>query len=140
MSRTKKIARFHVLLTKLQMKSQKESILHGYGVDSTKSLTDKQLDSVIDRLVEIENKKTSETEQIVRRERSKILRQLDRMGISTMDGWERVNAYLCKPRIAGKMLYEMSLEELQACHKKLCAIARKETTKKELNNRLAKNN
>jgi len=122
------------------MKSQKESILHGEGVSSTKDLNDEQLDNLIDRLVNIEESKNAKTEAATRRSRSKVLRQLEKMGISTMNGWERVNAYLCQPRIAGKMLYEMSLDELEGTFKKLCAIMRKEETTKELHNWLAKNN
>lgn len=39
-------------------------------------------------------------------------------------GWDRLNAFLCHKRIAGKELYKMNMEELGACELKLRAILR----------------
>lgn len=63
-------------------------------------------------------------EQQLKKARSSVLVRIHRLGISTIDNWDEVNAFLSSPRIAGKLLYEMSLEELKGLVKKLEAILR----------------
>ena len=58
----------------------------------------------------------------VRKARASVLKRVSKLGISTIDNWDEVNAFLASPRIAGKLLYEMDLDELNALIKKLEAI------------------
>ena len=141
MSKTKKIARFHVLLSKLKIRTQKLSILHGFGVDSTKELTEEQLDQVIDRLVMMEQSKKKEHPANIRKLRSQVLNHLTKLRIYQDDGdWDRVNSFLMKPRIAGKLLYEMNIEELKVLTRKLYAMRKKIDEKRQDNDYKATNN
>ena len=63
-------------------------------------------------------------EEQVKKARSSVLLRIGRLGINTIDNWDEVNAFLLSPKIAGKLLYEMSLDELKALVKKLEAISR----------------
>lgn len=67
--------------------------------------------------------KTTYQEQI-RKARSSVLLRVGRLGINTVDNWDEVNAFLLSPKIAGKLLYEMNVEEMKALVKKLEAILR----------------
>lgn len=61
----------------------------------------------------------------MKRMRSAVLKRLQQIGIDTTD-WDNVNAYLGSSRIAGKALYELTYEELQALIPKLESIKRKQ--------------
>ena len=63
-------------------------------------------------------------EQQLKKSRSAVLLRIGRLGINTIDNWDEVNAFLLSPKIAGKLLYEMSVEEMKALVKKLEAILR----------------
>ncbi|MBQ5582004.1 MAG: hypothetical protein IIU68_01465 [Bacteroidales bacterium] len=63
-------------------------------------------------------------EQQIKKARSAVLLRVGRLGINTIDNWDEVNAFLLSPKIAGKLLYEMSVEEMKALVKKLEAILR----------------
>ena len=63
-------------------------------------------------------------EEQVKKARSSVLLRIGRLGINTIDNWDEVNAFLLSPKIAGKLLYEMSLDELKSLVKKLEAIIR----------------
>ena len=54
-----------------------------------------------------------------------MLYRIAKLGINTVDNWDEVNAFLVSPKIAGKLLYEMDLQELKDLTRKLEAIARK---------------
>lgn len=72
----------------------------------------------------------SEQKIAIKSLRSSILGRLQRHGIDTTD-WARVNQFLQQPRIAGKRLYDMSIEEMRALIPKLEMILAKETLKKQ---------
>ena len=61
----------------------------------------------------------------VRKARSSVLLRVGRLGINTVNNWDDVNAFLLSPKIAGKLLYEMNLDELNDLIRKLEAIIRK---------------
>ena len=61
----------------------------------------------------------------MKRMRSAVLKRLQQIGIDTTD-WDNVNAYLGSSRIAGKPLYELTYEDLQALIPKLESIKRKQ--------------
>ena len=61
----------------------------------------------------------------LRRWRSSALLRIGRLGISTIDNWEEVNAFVSSPKIAGKVFYELSVDELKTLVRKLESIERK---------------
>lgn len=64
-------------------------------------------------------------EQQLKKARSAVLLRVGRLGINTIDNWDEVNAFLLSPKIAGKLLYEMNLEEMKELTRKLEAIIKK---------------
>ena len=60
----------------------------------------------------------------IRRWRSSALLRLGRLGISTIDNWDGINAFVSSPRIAGKAFYDLSVVELQELVRKLEMIQR----------------
>lgn len=126
MSNPAKIRQFHALLSEVGVMDQKEAILEGYGVTSTKHLSDVQITEVINRLQRMKDARYTAPES-TRRKRSTILDLLVRLGVYKNNGdWSRVNAYLMEPRIAGKLMYEMDETELTALARKLRAILQKQ--------------
>lgn len=73
-----------------------------------------------------ENRELSIGERAIKRQRSGVLKRIQLLGIDTTS-WDTVNAFLCNPRIAGKPLYELDSDELQAVIKRLEAIQKKKT-------------
>lgn len=119
-----KIRTFNAMLTKLGIQHEKEHILSGYGVSSTLDLQEAQLDELIERLSKMQEAKT-QAPLSLRRKRSTVLDLLTQMGVYKPESatrWQRVNEYLAQPRIAGKLMYEMNEEELEALARKLRAI------------------
>ena len=123
MDRNKAYKYFHALLGELGIRDRKADILSGYGVESTAELTVGQLQGLINTLEDEKRRQTAEREareaDIVRRRRSRILRLLTDMSVYYVEPgepkeacWSRVNRFLSSPRIAGKVLYEMTIEEL----------------------------
>ena len=121
---------------------QKEAILSRYGVERIRDLDARQLDELIDGLKPQERKrKTTDAPFEVRQARSTVLSLLDDLGIKPKNGnWQAVNDYLLKPRIAGKVLYAMTEEELKTCAVRLRSVIRWKADKIEAENELAKNN
>ena len=66
----------------------------------------------------------------LRRWRSSALLRIGRLGISTIDNWEEVNAFVSSPKIAGKVFYALSVPELKTLVRKLEAIEKKGGLKK----------
>lgn len=64
-------------------------------------------------------------EKAVKSARSAILHRLQLYGVNTAD-WNAVNTFMCRPQIAGKELYKMTLDELQALIPKLESILMKD--------------
>lgn len=134
------IRRFHAALSGAKMKAYKADLLSGYGVESTKDLTDEQAEELITRLNEMQTNRKEAPPQ-VRRARSVVLTLLTAMGIyGDNSDWSRVNRYLMDKRIAGKLMYEMDLEELRALARKLRVIHRDQQKKIEQDDYLATNN
>jgi len=75
-------------------------------------------------------------EKQVKKLRSGILTRLQKYGVDTTD-WDKVNAFMKQPKIAGKLLYEMTIPEMEALTRKLQSILKKEEALKEEHNRLA---
>jgi len=78
-------------------------------------------------------------EQETKRLRSAILHRMQKYGIDTTS-WPVVNKFLECPKIAGKRLYNLSIEEMEALIPKLESILKKDFAKREHERELAKNN
>ena len=116
------------MLNELGIAHSKESLLEGYGVESSKDLTEADFIHILNRLEEMKKQK-KDVSQDVRKLRSEILTMLTDMGIYKNNGdWQKVNSFLLDPRIAGKLMYEMTLEELKELKPRLYAIKDKWTT------------
>lgn len=125
-----RIKRLRAMWMKQGVDQYRDAILQPYGVLSTADLNLQQLDELIERF---NNKR--EVTAATRRLRSDVMVTLDKLGIYADNGdWKRVNAFLMQPRIAGKLLYQMTDDELLALNKKLRAIlAKKAEQDREIN-------
>ena len=63
--------------------------------------------------------------QNLKRKRSEVLHQMQLYGINTSD-WSIVNHFCENKRIAGKVFRDLNIEELEALHKKLRAMRKKQ--------------
>lgn len=116
-----------------------EKFIHGWIWDTTKErtyhkseLTGEEYDYIcreIARKYDIKDeyfvtveKQRHEIE--IRKKRSAVLHRLQKIGVDTTD-WKAVNAYLRSPRISGKALYELDIDELSALIPKLENIIKK---------------
>ena len=152
---TGQIKRFYALLGTTGQRAQKENILSGFGVASSKDLSYGQMNDLIQRLEvdskrienekdyiagKVEHKKVKVSSE-VRKQRSVVLTILTKMGIYVdSSSWGNVNNYLMDSRIAGKMLYEMDEMELKTLQTKLRSILNKNTLEQKRLNFLAQNN
>ena len=131
---------FHALLSEKGLRAQIASILEGLGVESTKDLTINQLVDAIESLARMKSSRENST-QPLRDARSMVLKSLEAIGVVAINNnWDHVNNYLKQPRIAGKLLYQMNLDELKACNRKLKSIKVKRDKLIAEENRLAQNN
>lgn len=73
----------------------------------------------------LDNNDTSAFKTQLKQARSNVLLRLARLGISTVDNWDEINAFCLSPKIAGKEFRELTLQELRALVPKLEAIIRK---------------
>jgi hypothetical protein len=130
------------ILVERGLMQQKEAILSRYGVERIRDLNGYQLNELIDGLKPVERKrKTTDAPLEVRQARSTVLTLLDDLGIKPKKGnWDAVNNYLKQPRIAGKVLYAMTEEELKNCAVRLRSVIRWKSDKIEAENELARNN
>ncbi|MCK9452834.1 MAG: hypothetical protein M0Q90_14160 [Bacteroidales bacterium] len=120
--RKAKVRRLRALWIKQGIDEYRDAILSQYGTDSTAKLTIAELNELLNQY----SYKAPATDH-VRKQRSLVLTLLTKLGIyTTNDDWERVNAYLMQPRIAGKLIYQMSSDELNACTQRLRAILHKQ--------------
>lgn len=128
------------LMAKAGCLTHKEDVLSPYGVERIRDLTEKQLDDLCAQLsTVIKNKETVPAE--IRKARSNVLSLCDDLGIKPKKGnWDSVNKFLKNPRIAGKPLYEMDLEELKACAKRIRAMKQKVDERIEQEKLWAQNN
>ena len=116
-----KIKQFHALLHANHMKDAKESLLAGYGVESTKDLSLKQLGELVNYLQGLQEEKNNVKEASTRKLRHKCLRIMSEIGIDTQD-WNAVNQFMENKHVCGRHLYKLSDEELEAFQYKLYAI------------------
>lgn len=131
------LRKFHALLRELKLSDQKEAILEGYGYESTRDLPLDLLEDAINRLVTLRDGTKSDTRKL----RSSVLCLLQSLGIyENKNSWARVNEYLLQPRIAGKLLYQMTDQELIDLRVKLNSILSKQEKTINQERKLAINN
>lgn len=135
----RKRMRFNILLAQNHMKESKESILAGFNAESTTELSEYNLDELIKWLESISVRKQTEVSGEVRKWRRKIFLALDACDVPA-NNYERVNAFLLDRRICGKLMYECTLDELKALHKKLRSVARVIEVKKGEQRNMTTNN
>ncbi|MBV6442727.1 MAG: hypothetical protein EPGJADBJ_04449 [Saprospiraceae bacterium] len=112
--------------------AQKEAVLSRYGVERIRDLSEKQLDHLIDGLRAMPEIHRREAAPDIRKARSVVLNLLDDLGIKAKNGnWKPVNDYLMQPRIAGKVLYDMTADELKDCAKRLRVVIKKRRAENE---------
>lgn len=130
------------LLNERGLMAHKAAVLSPYGVERIRDLDARQFDHLIDGLMKVERKKpVKDVAPEIRKGRSVVLSLLDDLGIKPKKGnWQAVNDYLKSPKIAGKVLYEMTEAELKACAKRLRVVKRWKEVKVDLDNRLARDN
>ena len=117
---------FHVQMHRLGIMSSKAEILASVGVDSTLELTENELDDLIYRLKQMDLARYEPT-PLMREWRSNVLTVINQLGIYANNGdWTKVNAFLLDSRIAGKLMYELTVPELKVLHRKLKSIQRKQ--------------
>lgn len=117
--------KMHALLRELRIEAAKGHILASYGVDHTNELTDEDLQHLVDRLEVMKVNRMNYEDQETRRWRSNLMNLLNRYGVyATADDWSHVNRFLLDKRVSGKLLYEMSLAELQQTCVRVRAILR----------------
>ena len=119
-------ARFWCLIKGRELHIDKEELVLQYTDGRTTHLskmTDAEYNEMCDAIEGRFNK--SAYDQQVKKARSAVLLRVGRLGINTIDNWDEVNAFLLSPKIAGKLLYDMSLQEMRALVKKLEAIINK---------------
>ena len=130
--------KFHALLRETDMVKFRQSIIEGYGVDRGRDLTDEDLQHAVNKLSEM---KAVEVDVKKRKLRSIVLSTLQKLGIyQNNHDWAQVNGYLLQPKIAGKMLFELTEVEMDALILKLHSILSKQELKKDEIKRFAANN
>lgn len=125
-NRVKHFGRFFALLKKMPYvvgDDERHSMVvlaSGGRTNSLKELTRAEYDAMCDHLEGKVYLRTSE----LRRRRSCVLHQMQKMGVDTTD-WARVDALCMDVRIAGKRFAQLSVEELRSVEVKLRSIERK---------------
>ena len=123
MEKSKKVQRLRAIWISQGIDNHREAILEGYGVSSTADLNVAQLDELIRQYSAEYHKPASED---TRNLRSSILTLLTRLGVyNTSDDWAAVNQFLMDKRIAGKLMYQCTDDELRNLKRKLHNIIRK---------------
>ena len=125
---SRKVRIIRAIWNKMGIDQYRGDILSQYHVLSTKDLTNSQLDELISKY-SIEYNKPATDE--IRTLRSEILTHLNKIGIYVNNNnWDDVNNYLMSNKIAGKLLFQLSVGELRALRTKLFSIEHKNDIKK----------
>ncbi len=131
--------KFYALLKQMpgvDMEQVKESLVWqftGLRTCSLREMTGKEYMEMIRYMEGVIERKPDE--RVVKKLRSGILHRLQKHGVDTTS-WDAVNRFLLNPRVAGKLLFEMNVEEMQALTGKLEAILEKDRQKQRDINRL----
>lgn len=124
--RIRSFARFYALLAKCPS-ADKESLVMQFTDGRTASLremTEEEYEEMCAALEEAAGPDREYRERL-RRLRSSVLLRIGRLGISTVDNWDGIDAFCLSPRIAGKEFRRLSAGELEELVRKLESILRK---------------
>jgi hypothetical protein len=135
MDKNQKTAKLRALWMRQGIDDLRTDILAPYGVTSTADLTESQVDELIGQFTQ-----KTDTCPEIRAHRSVILKLLTEIGVYSNGNWPRVNQYMMDKRIAGKLLYQMSIPEMKELTKKLRSIRAKYLNMRAIEGRLALNN
>ena len=128
-----RFSRFYALL-KGSPSADKESLVLQYTDGRTTSLREMkpaEYDEMCDALEGgMAHSRKAEKERL-RSLRSSVLLRLSRLGISTVDNWDGIDAFCCSPKIAGKRFAALNAEELSGLIHKLESIIHKGGLKQE---------
>ena len=112
-----KVQQLRAVWISLGIDTMRKQVLARYGVESTAHLSDEQLDVL---LHEFSAQYQSEPTPGERRLRSQVMVLLTRYGVYKTDqDWHNANRFLMNARIAGKLLFQMSVAEMQVLTRKL---------------------
>lgn len=118
-----KVRRLRALWINQGVDQYRDAILEQYGVTSTKDLCNEQLDELIKQY---SHEWHSPVSPQIMKLRSEALTLLKRIGIeSNGSDWSMINDFLMSPKIAGKLLYQLTEPELITLGKKLHSIISK---------------
>lgn len=118
--------RFWVLMKGREHMIDKDEIVMQFTDGRTTHLSEMTRDEYNEMCAALEGRfNKAAYEQQLKKARSAVLLRVGRLGINTIDNWDEVNAFLLSPKIAGKLLYDMSLEEMKELTRKLEAIINK---------------
>ena len=138
-SKVKNFGRFYALLKQMpgtDMEQVKESLVwqfSGLRTCSLREMTEHEYKAMIQHMEDVIERKPNERQ--VKKLRSGILLRLQKHGVDTTS-WDAVNRFLMDPRIAGKLLFEMNIEEMQSLTGKLESILAKDLKRQQNINRL----
>ena len=123
MNKIKDYGRFYALLKKYPA-IEKDDIVMQFTDGRTTHLRDMKASEYIEMCDAIEGKpRTSKVDvQELKRARSSVLLRIGRLGISTIDNWDKIDRFCESPKIAGKKFAQMDIDELKALVKKLESI------------------
>ena len=111
-------SRFYALLNQMRGVT-KEDIVYEWSSGGTTSLSEfaAMCPSLYEEMLNQMNNLVNDTTAL-KQARSGVLLLLQKIGVNTAD-WKAVNAYLESPKIAGKRLYNLHLDELHNLRRKL---------------------
>lgn len=133
------IRHFHAALAAQGIMDHKESIVSGYGVESTTELDIDQLKELVAKFSTGERSKRADDPADIRTLRSDILTILNKLGVYVKNNnWIDINAF-CMGK-AGKLLYQMNKEELVKARRQFNSILDWTTKKQAEIERLKLNN
>lgn len=124
--RIRSFARFYALLGKCPC-ADKESLVLQFTDGRTASLREMSEEEYEEMCAALEEAsgRGREYRERLRRLRSSALLRIGRLGISTVDNWEGIDAFCLSPRIAGKEFRRLSADELESLVRRLECILRK---------------
>ena len=133
MKKANRFSRFYALL-KGNPAADKESLVLQYTDGRTTSLREMSSDEYDEMCDALEGSMAHcyrVAKERLRSLRSSVLLRISRLGISTVDNWDGIDAFCLSPKIAGKRFAALTAEELSALIPKLESMIRKGGMKKE---------
>lgn len=134
MANVKNFSRFYACLKSVQTANKqdtKETLVSQFTNGRTSSLKEMSQQEYNAMCDSIDPKMTQNLKDKVelKAQRSAVLKRIQKLGVDTTD-WNAIDSFCLNSRIAGKVFYELTLDELKAMIPKLIAIAKKPRGKK----------